>query len=71
MTELNLEGVEMSGDPMAVASRATDDIEKREEIARVLIALDDLPTGTTLERAVGDHLRGGGHWYGVSGWLPL
>ena len=34
----------MSGDPMAVASRTTDDIEKREEIARVLTALDDLPT---------------------------
>ena len=43
ITELNLEGVEMSGDPMVVASRATDDIEKREEIARVLTALDDLP----------------------------
>jgi RNA polymerase sigma-70 factor (ECF subfamily) len=44
VTELNLEGVEMSGDPRAVASRATDDLEKREEIARVLEALEDLPT---------------------------
>jgi RNA polymerase sigma-70 factor (ECF subfamily) len=44
ITELNLEGVEMSGDPIAVASRATDDVEKREEIVRVLKALDDLPT---------------------------
>src|SRR2546423_10608212 len=44
LTELNLEGVEMSGDPVQVASRATDDVEKREEIARVLKALDDLPT---------------------------
>src|SRR5437016_201544 len=44
ITELNLEGVEISGDPVQVASRATDDVEKREEIARVLKALDDLPT---------------------------
>lgn len=44
VTELNLEGVEMSGDPYGVASRATDDVEKREEIARVLEALEDLPT---------------------------
>src|SRR3954468_898313 len=39
VTELNLEGVEMSGDPYGVASRATDDVERREEIARVLTAL--------------------------------
>jgi RNA polymerase sigma-70 factor, ECF subfamily len=44
VTELNLEGVEMSGDPQRVASRATDDVEKQEEIARVLAALDDLPS---------------------------
>jgi RNA polymerase sigma-70 factor (ECF subfamily) len=44
VTELNLEGVEMSGDPYEVAARATDDLEKREEIARMLKALDDLPT---------------------------
>jgi RNA polymerase sigma-70 factor (ECF subfamily) len=44
ITELNLEGVEMSGDPVQVAHRATDDVEKREEIARVLKALDELPT---------------------------
>jgi RNA polymerase sigma-70 factor (ECF subfamily) len=44
ITELNLEGVEMSGDPRRVAARATDDLEKQEEIARVLEALDDLPT---------------------------
>ena len=44
LTELNLEGVEMTGDPVQVASRATDDVEKREEIVRVLKALDDLPT---------------------------
>jgi RNA polymerase sigma-70 factor (ECF subfamily) len=44
ITELNLEGVELSGDPYQVAARATDDLEKREEIARVLQALEGLPT---------------------------
>ena len=44
ITELNLEGVDMSGDPYMVAGRVTDDAEKREEIARMLKALDDLPT---------------------------
>jgi RNA polymerase sigma-70 factor (ECF subfamily) len=44
VTELNLEGVEVSSDPYQVATRATDNIEKQEEIARVLRALEDLPT---------------------------
>jgi RNA polymerase sigma-70 factor (ECF subfamily) len=44
LTELNLEGMDVSGDPYQVAARATDDLEKQEEIARVLKALDDLPT---------------------------
>jgi len=44
ITELNLEGVEITGDPYQVAQRATDDVEKREEIARVLKALEELPT---------------------------
>jgi len=44
VTELNLEGVDISGDPYQVAQRATDDVEKQEEIARMLRALDDLPT---------------------------
>jgi RNA polymerase sigma-70 factor (ECF subfamily) len=44
ITELNLEGVDISGDPYQVAARATDDVEKQEEISRVLKALDDLPT---------------------------
>ncbi len=43
ITELNLEGIDMSGDPYQVAARATDDLEKQEEIARVLKALDTLP----------------------------
>ena len=44
VTELNLEGVDMTGDAQAVASRASDDLEQREQIARMLKALDDLPT---------------------------
>jgi RNA polymerase sigma-70 factor (ECF subfamily) len=44
VTELNLEGVDVSGDPYQVAAGATDEVEKREEIVRVLKALDDLPT---------------------------
>jgi RNA polymerase sigma-70 factor, ECF subfamily len=43
VTELHLEGMEMSSDPYQVATRATDDTEKREEIVRMLRALDDLP----------------------------
>ena len=43
----------------------------RHVFVRVPDELDDLPRRTTLERAVVDHLRTGGHWYGVSGWLPL
>jgi len=43
-TELNLEGIEMSGDARRVAAAASDEVEKQEEIARLLTALDDLPT---------------------------
>jgi RNA polymerase sigma-70 factor (ECF subfamily) len=44
VTELNLEGVEVTGDPWHVAHHATDNVEKQEEIARILTALEDLPT---------------------------
>ena len=44
VTELNLEGMDISGDPYQVATRATDNLEKQEEIARVLHALEGLPT---------------------------
>jgi hypothetical protein len=30
-----------------------------------------LPRRTTLERAIGDHLRAGRHWYGGHGWLEM
>jgi RNA polymerase sigma-70 factor (ECF subfamily) len=43
MTELGLEGVEISGNADRVAADASDDLEKREEIARMLKALDGLP----------------------------
>ncbi|MBV2357625.1 DUF5596 domain-containing protein [Streptomyces sp. J2-1] len=35
------------------------------------LPVDDLPRRTSLERAVGDHLRSGGHWYIGHGWFPL
>jgi len=44
VTELNLDGMDMSGEARRVASDATTDPEKKEEIARVLSALDDLPS---------------------------
>jgi RNA polymerase sigma-70 factor (ECF subfamily) len=44
VTELNLEGVELTSSALDVAGRATDDLEKAEEITRVLKALDDLPS---------------------------
>jgi RNA polymerase sigma-70 factor (ECF subfamily) len=44
VTELNLEGVDVSGDPYQVAAQSTDNVEKQEEIARMLKALDDLPS---------------------------
>jgi len=33
--------------------------------------LDELPQGTTLERAVVRHIRDGKHWHGGTGWLEL
>jgi hypothetical protein len=33
--------------------------------------VDALPRRTSLERAVGDHLRAEGHWYVRHGWFPL
>ncbi|WP_409237690.1 acyltransferase domain-containing protein [Streptomyces sp. PA5.6] len=31
----------------------------------------ELPRRTRVERAVGDHVRAGGHWYTGHGWFPL
>jgi len=44
VTELNLEGVDVTGDPYQIATQATDNVEKQEEIARILKAMEDLPT---------------------------
>jgi hypothetical protein len=35
------------------------------------LPLAGLPRRTPVERAVGDHLRAGGHWYIGHGWFPL
>ncbi|KUM81981.1 acyltransferase domain-containing protein [Streptomyces curacoi] len=35
------------------------------------LPLERLPRRTAVERAVGDHLRAGGHWYIGHGWLPF
>ncbi|WP_369270368.1 acyltransferase domain-containing protein [Streptomyces sp. R11] len=35
------------------------------------LPVDSLPRRTAVERAVGDHLRAGGHWYVGHGWLPF
>ncbi|MFI2005664.1 acyltransferase domain-containing protein [Streptomyces jumonjinensis] len=35
------------------------------------LPLESLPRRTTLERAIVDHLRAGGHWYGGHGWFRL
>ncbi|MDO0932339.1 acyltransferase domain-containing protein [Streptomyces sp. DG2A-72] len=35
------------------------------------LPVDSLPRRTSVERAVGDHLRAGGHWYIGHGWFPL
>lgn len=44
LTDLSLEASEETGDAFQVAAKATNDAEKREEIGRILVALDDLPT---------------------------
>ncbi|WP_053752248.1 acyltransferase domain-containing protein [Streptomyces sp. MMG1533] len=35
------------------------------------LEVEALPRRTSVERAVGDHLRAGGHWYVGHGWFPL
>jgi hypothetical protein len=35
------------------------------------LEVESLPRRTSVERAVGDHLRAGGHWYMGHGWFPL
>lgn len=33
--------------------------------------LDDQPRDTALERAIADHVRGGGHWFSGNGWFEF
>ncbi|MFB7086694.1 acyltransferase domain-containing protein [Streptomyces sp. NPDC056296] len=35
------------------------------------LPVEGLPRRTSVERAVGDHLRAGGHWYIGHGWFPF
>jgi hypothetical protein len=35
------------------------------------LPVEELPRRTAVERAVGDHLRAGGHWYIGHGWFPF
>ncbi|MGW3411110.1 acyltransferase domain-containing protein [Streptomyces sp. NPDC000888] len=35
------------------------------------LPVEQLPRRNSVERAVGDHLRAGGHWYGGHGWFAL
>ncbi|WP_329340353.1 acyltransferase domain-containing protein [Streptomyces sp. NBC_00663] len=35
------------------------------------LPVEGLPRRTSVERAVGDHLRSGGHWYVGHGWFPM
>ncbi|MDB5326762.1 MAG: polymerase, sigma-24 subunit, subfamily [Phycisphaerales bacterium] len=43
LTELKIENADNTGDPDTVARNATDDLQQREEISRMLRAMDDLP----------------------------
>lgn len=58
--------------PAAGYEREVDDTEP---VAFVFgdrdLPVAGLPRRTSVERAVGDHLRSGGHWYGGHGWFPL
>lgn len=38
---------------------------------KTLADIDSIDATTSLERAVVDHIRGGGQWFGYGGWFPL
>ncbi|MDQ3327767.1 MAG: acyltransferase domain-containing protein [Chloroflexota bacterium] len=57
--------------PAYQLAEADDEGTVRFVFGRSTIEPDNLPRGTTLERAVGDHLRAGRHWFGGAGWLRL
>ncbi|MCF2436836.1 hypothetical protein LV779_33260 [Streptomyces thinghirensis] len=57
--------------------RAAQDTEPADEepvrfvFGNPCLPVEGLPRRTSLERAVGDHLRAGGHWYIGHGWFPF
>lgn len=46
-----------------------DDLPVRFVFGNPDLPVEALPRRTSLERAVGDHLRAGGHWYSGHGWF--
>ncbi|MGW0814821.1 acyltransferase domain-containing protein [Streptomyces viridiviolaceus] len=57
---------------VARADTGPDDAEAvRFVFGNPCLAAESLPRRTSVERAVGDHLRAGGHWYLGHGWFLL
>ena len=48
-----------------------DDVAFEFVFGRKSSEIDTLPRNTTIQRALIDHIRNGGHWYGGSGWLVM
>lgn len=48
-----------------------DDVAFEFVFGKRVSEIDTLPRNTTIQRALIDHVRNGGHWYGGSGWLVL
>lgn len=63
-------GGEASG-PLRVEREPEDTIPVGFVFGDPDLPIATLPRRTGLERAVGDHLRAGGHWYGGYGWFTL
>ncbi|GAA3822588.1 acyltransferase domain-containing protein [Streptomyces phyllanthi] len=54
-----------------VNSEPEDDLPIRFVFGDPELPVDTLPRRTSVERAVVDHLRAGGHWYAGRGWFSL
>lgn len=48
-----------------------DDVAFQFVFGRQASEIDTLPRNSTVQRALIDHVRNGGHWHGGSGWLVL
>lgn len=70
-TEANIIQFQRRFQPAYQPVEADDEGTVRFVFGRSTTEPDELPRDTTLERAVGDHLRAGRHWYGGAGWLRL